>query len=133
MADQAPPLWAAVRSYREDQAAVRQFAADQASRAGLAEDRIRDLVIAVGELAGNTLVHTDGPGTLSVWATKDELICQIQDQGWIRDPLAGSRCPDPAAPGGGRGLWVVNQICDLVELRTGPDGTTIWLHLNLAG
>jgi hypothetical protein len=26
------------------------------------------------------------------------------------------------------GLWTVNQLCDLVEVRTGETGTTIRVH-----
>jgi anti-sigma regulatory factor (Ser/Thr protein kinase) len=32
---------------------------------------------------------------------------------------------------GGQGLWLVNQVCDLVEVRSSPDGTTICLHMSL--
>lgn len=128
----APPGDAARLAYREDQAAVREFAVEYASAAGLSPDRVTDLVIAVGELAANTLMHTKGPGMLTMWAGDGELLCQIHDSGQISDPLAGSFRPDPAAPGGGRGLWVVNQLSDLVEMRTGPAGTTIRLHMRLA-
>jgi hypothetical protein len=31
--------------------------------------------------------------------------------------------------GGGRGLWMVNQLCDLVQLRTLPAGAVVRLHL----
>ena len=126
-----PPAAAAVLAYREDQAAVRRFAAEQAGLAGLPGDRVIDLVIAIGEVAGNTLVHTRGPGTLAAWTTGSEFVCQLHDSGEIADPLAGSRRPDPAAPGGGRGLWVVHQLCDLVETRSGPAGTTTRLHMRL--
>lgn len=127
-----PPGSAAVITYRGDQGTVRQFVAERARLAGLAADRVTDLVIAVGELAANTLAHTSGPGTLAMWHAGDELLCQVHDSGHIRDPLAGTHLPDPAAPGGGRGLWVVHQLCDLAEIRTGPAGTTIRLHLQLA-
>jgi hypothetical protein len=30
---------------------------------------------------------------------------------------------------GGHGIWVVQQLCDLAELRTGPSGTVIRLHM----
>lgn len=36
---------------------------------------------------------------------------------------AGMRRPDPAADGGSRGLWVVRQLCDRVEISTGPAGS----------
>jgi anti-sigma regulatory factor (Ser/Thr protein kinase) len=126
----APP-GAAALAYRDGQAAVRAFAADQARRAGLPADRVTDLVIAVAELAGNTLEHTDGPGEVSIWTQDGELICQVHDLGHISDPLAGIRRPDPAAPGRKRGLWVVHQLVDLAEVWTGPGGTTIRLHMHL--
>ncbi len=126
-----PPARAAVLGFREDQAAVRRFAAEQATLAGLPDDRVMDLVIAIGELAGNTLVHTEGPGTLALWVSGGEFVSQLHDSGEIGDPLAGSMRPDPAAPGGGRGLWVVHQLCDLVETRSGPAGTTTRLHMRL--
>ncbi len=126
-----PPAPAAALTYRADQARVREFTAEQARRAGLPDERITDLVIAVGELAGNTLAHTSGPGTLWVWAADGELLCQVSDSGHITDPLAGSFLPGLATPGGGRGLWVMHQLCDLAEVRTGPAGTTIRIHMRL--
>jgi anti-sigma regulatory factor (Ser/Thr protein kinase) len=87
-------------------------------------------VIAVSELAANTWRHTDAGGTLHIWAADGEVLCQVHDSGHISDPLAGRRRPIPEA-GRGHGLWVVNQLCDLAELRTGSTGTTIRLHIRL--
>jgi anti-sigma regulatory factor (Ser/Thr protein kinase) len=115
--------------YRAGLAGVRDFTAARARRAGLPPHRVNDLVIAVAELTANTLAHTSGPGTLTLWITDDEVICQVQDQGQITDPLAGRVRPAPDAPGGGRGLWVVHQVCDRVEIRTGPAGTTVRLYM----
>jgi hypothetical protein len=39
--------------------------------------------------------------------------------------------PDPD-PESGRGLWLVNQLCDLVQIRSGPSGTTIRVHMATA-
>jgi anti-sigma regulatory factor (Ser/Thr protein kinase) len=128
-----PPRGAVTLSYRHDQAAVRRLAAEHARRAGLPPDRAGDLVIAVGELTGNTLAHTGGPGTLTIWVANGEIICQVEDTGQISDPLVGTRRPDPAAYERGAGLWVVNQLCDLVQMRTGPGGTTIRVHMRLGG
>jgi hypothetical protein len=89
--------------------------------------RVGDLVIAAGELVANTFAPTGGPGTLTLWATGSEIICQVNDTGHITDPLAGRLKQDPAAAGGSRGLWVVQQVCDLVEIRTGPAGTALRL------
>jgi anti-sigma regulatory factor (Ser/Thr protein kinase) len=126
----SPPGRAAALTYRDDLAHVRAFASAQARRAGLPADRARDLVIAVSELAANTWRHTDAPGTLHIWAADGELLGQIHDSGHVSDPLAGRRRPTPDA-GRGHGLWVVNQLCDLVELRTASTGTTIRLHIRL--
>jgi anti-sigma regulatory factor (Ser/Thr protein kinase) len=113
-------------AYRDDLAAVRRFAEAQARRAGLPPSRTLDLVIAVNELAANTLDHTAGPGTLTIWSTPREVICEVSDSGHITDPLAASRLN---VGGGHMGLWVVQQICDLAQIQTGPEGTTIRLHM----
>ena len=100
-----------------------------ARRTSLAAERVADLVLAVNEIAANTLGHTSSGGTLQVWHDAAEILCQVQDHGWISDPLAGrvKRPPD----GRGHGLFLVNQLCDLVELRTGQAGTTARMHMGL--
>jgi anti-sigma regulatory factor (Ser/Thr protein kinase) len=126
-----PPAAAQTRRYRDDLAGVRDFAASRAQRAGLPPRRVGDLVIAVGELATNTLTHTSGPGTVTVWVAGSEIVCQVDDSGHITDLLAGRLSRDPVGAGGGRGLWVVQQVCDLVQIRTSPAGTAIRLHMHL--
>jgi len=119
---QATPL-----IYRHDLHPVRAHVARCAREAGLTGDRLGDLVLAANEVAANTLAHTDGSGTVRVWRGQGEVICQVQDTGHVTNPLAGrSRS---ASDGSGHGLWVINQICDLVELRTGPDGTVVRMHM----
>ena len=125
-----PPAHAEALDYRDDLHPVRGFVASQARCAGLRPTRIPDLVLAVTELAGNTLRHTDGGGTVQVWRTREELICQVADTGQITDPLARYRGPSGQLLGG-NGLWLVNQVCDLVQARTGQAGTTTRLHMRL--
>jgi anti-sigma regulatory factor (Ser/Thr protein kinase) len=124
-----PPDDAEVLRYRANLAEVRMFTAARALRAGLPPGRANDLMIAVAELTANTLIHTSEPGTLTIWVTDDELICQVQDEGQITDPQAGMLRPAPDAPGGGRGLWVVYQVCDQVEISSGRAGTTVRVHM----
>ena len=138
MADEAdnqtlspPPRNASTLTFRGDQAEVRRFTAYQARDAGLPADRITDLLIAVSELAGNTLVHTTSTGTLTIWTTGGEILCQVSDSGQISDPLAGTLCPDPTEISSRRGLWLVHQVSDLVQVRTGPSGTTVRVHMRL--
>jgi anti-sigma regulatory factor (Ser/Thr protein kinase) len=125
----APPAGAARLAYTSDLRAVRGSVARYAGDVGLSADRLADLVIAVGEVIANTLRHTAQGGVLYIWHTTSEVVCQVSDKGWIADPLAGRR--RPIGPGG-LGLWVVNQVCDLVELRTGEQGTTIRMHMGLS-
>ncbi len=128
-----PPPGAAVLHYQAGLQPVRDLTERRAARAWLSADRAADLVIAVSEVAANTLAHTRSGGTLHIWQTPTELICQIHDQGWITDPLAGRR-NNPFDRPGGHGLWVVNQLCDLVQTRTSRSGgTTTRLHMALPG
>jgi anti-sigma regulatory factor (Ser/Thr protein kinase) len=85
---------------------------------------------AITELAANTVRHTEGGGTVQVWQTGEEIICQVADTGQITDPLARHRAPSNELLGG-KGLWLVNQVCDLVQARTGRAGTTTCLHMSL--
>ncbi|HVT69727.1 MAG TPA: ATP-binding protein [Trebonia sp.] len=126
----APAGDAVYHVYRSDLSKVRVLVRKQARKAGLAEGRANDLVLAVSEVAANTLRHTGSPGTLAIWRDGRQLVCQVQDAGVITDPLAGQRKPGLDAAGG-HGLWLVNQLCDQVELASGADGTTIRMHMDL--
>lgn len=108
---------------------VREFTARHASAAGLSLARGRDLTLAVSEIAANAVSYADG-GLVRAWRADHEVICQIEDSGFISDPLAGRRLRPPDAPGG-HGLWLVNLVCDLVERRTGTSGTTTRLHMRI--
>jgi anti-sigma regulatory factor (Ser/Thr protein kinase) len=125
-----PPPGAMTYRYTTDLAAVRAVVYRYAVQAGLPESRAVDLVLAVSEVAANTVRHAGSPGSLKIWYDTEEIVCQIQDDGTIADPLAGQRRPSLEA-GGGHGLWIVNQVCDEVELRSDESGTTIRLHMDL--
>jgi anti-sigma regulatory factor (Ser/Thr protein kinase) len=126
-----PPSRSGELHYDSDLRPVRSFVASAAQRAGLSASRTADLVLAISELAANTLRHTGAGGTLHVWRSAGVLICQVRDTGQITDPLAGRRS-QPAEGAGGKGLWLVNQVCDLVQARTRQGDTTIRLHMRLA-
>jgi anti-sigma regulatory factor (Ser/Thr protein kinase) len=118
--------------YTTNLSEVRALAATQARSAGLAEDRVTDFVIAVSEVAANTVRHAHSAGSIEIWAGAGEIICEIRDGGVIGDPTAAGRQPPAADASGGHGLWLVRQICDQVELHSDERGTTIRLHLSLA-
>ena len=56
------------------------------------------------------------------------LICEIEDSGRLDKPLAGRERPLTDRESG-FGLWLVNQLCDLVQVRTFEKGTVIRLHM----
>jgi anti-sigma regulatory factor (Ser/Thr protein kinase) len=109
-------------------APVREFSANQGRAAGLDRGRVNDLVLAVSEIAANALGHAGGGGVIRFWCTSEEVLCQVEDHGFITDPLAG-RYRRPADAQGGHGLWLVNRVCDLVERRSSPAGTITRLHM----
>jgi anti-sigma regulatory factor (Ser/Thr protein kinase) len=116
-------------TYTTDLAAVRALVRSCTERAGLSETRAVDLVIAVGEVAANTVQHAQTPGTVDIWYDAHQIICQVTDGGHIADPRAGARPPPGALAG--HGLWMVNEVCDRVDLRSDENGTTIRMHMNL--
>ncbi|MFJ8043324.1 anti-sigma factor RsbA family regulatory protein [Kitasatospora sp. NPDC096147] len=114
-----------------DLAAVRARVADCAEAVGLDGARLRELLIAVSEVASNSIKHGGGRGVLRTWSDGTSLVCEFHDAGHIPDPLAGRSRPTVDQIGG-RGLWLVHQLCDLVEIRSTPEaGTTIRLHVAL--
>ncbi|HEX5188359.1 MAG TPA: ATP-binding protein, partial [Streptosporangiaceae bacterium] len=126
----APPARIPVLGFDDDLRRVRDFVAGYARAAGLPAARAAELVLAVSEVAANTLRHSGGGGTVRCWQVPGELICELRDSGNITDPLAGRRLPRPEQPGG-HGLWLVNRCVDLAEVRTGRHGTTTRLHMGL--
>jgi anti-sigma regulatory factor (Ser/Thr protein kinase) len=115
-------------TYTTELATLRALVEKRARAANLPEMKIIDLVLAVSEVAANTLRHAGSHGTLDVWHDDNEIVCTIHDKGTITDPLAGRRRPFPDATAG-HGLWLVNEVCDLVEMRSDDSGTTIRMHM----
>jgi hypothetical protein len=107
---------------------------------------LHDLVAALGRAGGVDASRTEhllmavlaaasdaAPGgcTARVWTGAGGLTCEIRYAEPTADPLAGRRIP-VAGEGRSRGLWLANQLCDLVELRSSAAGTVIRLHVNAA-
>ena len=112
-------------------ALVRRAVGERAERFGLTGDRNEDLVLAVSELAANSILHAGGEGVVRIWCEPGTVLCEVIDRGRLDRPLAGRVRPAPDAPDG-RGLWMVNQVCDLVQMRSTPDGNVVRLHMSLS-
>lgn len=112
-------------------ATVRATVTECATRCGLPDARLQELLVAATEVAANSIRHGGGSGTLRTWGDHDLLVCEFHDAGHISDPLVGRSRPTPGQTGG-RGLWLVHQLCDLVQIRSTPEqGTTVRLTMAL--
>jgi anti-sigma regulatory factor (Ser/Thr protein kinase) len=110
--------------------AIRELVAARAAAAGLDEARTADFVLAVSELATNAVRYAGGHGRVRVWQDGAALLCEVIDAGHIHRPLAGRERPATDASSG-RGLWLVNHVCDLVQIRSLPEGTVVRLHMRV--
>jgi anti-sigma regulatory factor (Ser/Thr protein kinase) len=109
---------------------ARALVAAEAECAGLSADRVFDLVAAVGELTANSVMHGGGGGRLGVWREAETVLVEVEDAGEIVGPLTGRILPT-ATQQGGRGVWMANQLCDLVQIRSGQGGTRVRLRMEL--
>jgi anti-sigma regulatory factor (Ser/Thr protein kinase) len=114
----------------EDLRGVRAFVTRAATAAGLGPRRTHDLVLAASEVATNSLRHGGGHGTVRVWRHGEAVVCEVRDGGrFHHQPLAGRVRPTPDQTSG-FGLWLANQVCDLVQIRSLEDGSVVRLHVS---
>jgi len=109
---------------------LRRHAAGFAVSNGLSARRATELVTAINEVASNSILHGGGTGSMRMWRDASGLLCEISDAGVLDKPLADRTRPGSATRDA-RGLWLANQLCDLVQVRTLPTGTSVRLHLYL--
>jgi anti-sigma regulatory factor (Ser/Thr protein kinase) len=106
---------------------LRRFVALGGEREGLA-GRTSSFALAVHELATNSLRHGGGSADVLLWGTTSSVICEVRDMGQIADPMVGRVRPGNDREGGW-GVWMANQLCDLVQVRVGPAGTVVRVHM----
>jgi anti-sigma regulatory factor (Ser/Thr protein kinase) len=107
-----------------DVPAVRRTVAHFARSCGLAPERAGDLGRAACERATNSIRHGGGAGAVAMWTEPGAAVVEFTDAGRLADPLAGRSRPT-ATQAGGRGIYLVHQLCDLVQIRSGSHGTTV--------
>ncbi|RZU53813.1 anti-anti-sigma factor [Krasilnikovia cinnamomea] len=90
-------------------------------------DRYR-LVLAASEIMTNAVLHGGGRGTIDVERQGERLVLRITDQGpgIPRQHRTGNLRPRPGRVRSA-GLWLARQICERVDIDTGPGGTTVLL------
>jgi anti-sigma regulatory factor (Ser/Thr protein kinase) len=112
----------------QDLHAVRALVSGHAARFGLADETAHEFVLAVHEVAANSVLHGGGHGILRLWQERNSLICEIRDHGVI-DPSRINTGPPTSEQAAGRGLWLARQLCDLMELQTSSSGSVVRLHI----
>jgi anti-sigma regulatory factor (Ser/Thr protein kinase) len=116
---------------RQNLPQLRHAIAAWATEQALAVESTEELVLAVDELAANSIRHGGGAGTLRYWREDRLLMCEVRDAGWIHAPLVGRSRPAAEARNG-RGVWLANQLCDLVQIRSTQAGSVVRVHKCLA-
>jgi anti-sigma regulatory factor (Ser/Thr protein kinase) len=114
----------------DDLEAARGFVTAQAAAEGVARNRTDGLVLAVDEVVTNALRYGRGGGSIRAWAEEGRMVCEITGGGMISDQLVGRVRPE-LHQHDGRGLWIANHFCDLVQIRSSPVGTVVRCHLGL--
>jgi anti-sigma regulatory factor (Ser/Thr protein kinase) len=123
-ADLGPPL-AELTVTLDTLPAARRLVAETAPVAGLDRERTADLVLAVNEIATNSVEHGPGHGRLRLWA-RDGLVAEVHDVGRMAVPFPGMVAP-PAAGARGRGLWLASELSDVLQVWSDASGTTVRL------
>jgi serine/threonine-protein kinase RsbW len=111
-----------------DLAVVREFVRVESAGLGLSRGRADLLAVAVSELATNTLQHTGGGGLVRIWAEPGRVRCEVVDGG---EPPGFGRAMPAADQPRGRGLAIVERICDEVGIHPAGDGTAVRLGMVL--
>src|SRR3954465_9491697 len=95
-------------------APLRRAVRDYAREAGLADNRVHDLTLAVSEIVANAVMHAyrdggDGEITLTAETCLGGMRVRIVDDGMGLSPRADS-------PGAGLGLVIAGNVADRLEI-----------------
>jgi anti-anti-sigma factor len=125
------PLTRSMPADAECLAPMRRVIAEWAARCGLGEDGTTDLQLAVGEAVTNAVEHayTSGPEptgdavALSLELQPDGAVAvRVADHGRWRPPSE-----DPGYRG--RGLALIRELAEDVEVMPADDGTEVWFRM----
>jgi anti-sigma regulatory factor (Ser/Thr protein kinase) len=119
---------------------VRAAVAAHAAELGLSLELTNDVVIAVHELASNSVRHGPGRGRLRIWAIERTLICEVTDGAaahtdavlpeQIRSTsLDYPDLPWPVEPG--HGLWLVGKVADRLTVCCDDHGSAATARFDL--
>ncbi|GIM90031.1 ATP-binding protein [Paractinoplanes toevensis] len=109
--------------------ALRAAVAAHAAQLGLPDGRLNAITLIATGLATNAIRHGGGTGRLQMWRSDGAVHLQVTDDGpGMAQPDDAGLRPVPLSTPGGRGLWIVRQISDHVDI-TADHGTTVTVAL----
>lgn len=112
-------------------ALVRRRISDDLARRGVSPESIDEVVLVASELVGNAVQHTfaiDAAGLGVEWTLDGGGVTLA-----VADPssIPPTRCrPDPTRPGG-RGLCIVDALCDDWGMQRDGSGKQVWAHVQV--
>jgi anti-sigma regulatory factor (Ser/Thr protein kinase) len=114
----------------DDLSEVRHCVSEMARLGGLDRDRTFRLTIAVNEIVTNAIRHGVPPATVTLTTTRPAVVVAVHDRGAGFAQTEPDTDPPPVDRVDGRGLWLATRLCDEVDVRTDPAGTTVTLVLD---
>ena len=81
-----------------------------------------DFVLAVDEVAANSIRHGGGRGIVRIWRERRDARLRGARPGHHRATRSRAGRARTSSSFGGRGLWIANAVCDLVQIRPGRHG-----------
>lgn len=124
-----PPADAAAFLFDGDLRELRRFTAGRAAAYEVTGERADTLILAVSEVGAYLKNQHPGTAAVRAWEQPGAVVCDFRQPGVsVSDPFLGLR-PARLEPSAGDGLWLANQVCDRMEIRSGADGCTIQLQV----
>ena len=112
-----------------DPIALRHAVASALAAVGGPREVVEDFLLAVDETTSNAVRHGGPPLGLRLWTSAERLVCTVTDHGpGLDDPFAGyGPAHGDDLSRGGMGVCLARQLCDHVDISSGPDGVTVRL------
>lgn len=125
-------------SDRSSIAAVEPFVASIESMRLLDEQRYYNMLVALTEAVNNAIIHGNGADPtkmveLKVQTSSSEVIFLVNDSGTGFDPedVPDPRQPDMLLRDGGRGVFLIRHLADVVEFFPTTSGMTVLIKFFL--
>lgn len=102
---------------------AREMVIRRAEECDLDRTRIQALATVMTEFAMNSIISSDGQCVMRVWQDDRALVCEVAGHSHCDDPLIGR--VEPGDDAAARAAWLANELCDLTQIRSTPEGTVV--------